>query len=145
MNTQTYAARDWSDVVLLTFVYALYLLVVTAPVGFAISAYKVYRFKRSAERSTAPLDEEVVLIATHHEWLVRTFIIALVLTMAALGNLYYGVGFVVAALTAAWWFYRLIRGAAALVAHRDMPATICTKAQCYGQVASAQSGRGRVI
>ena len=145
MNTQTYTVREWSEVVLLIFVYALYILVITAPVGFAISAYKVYRFKRLAERSTAPVDEDVLLVATHHEWLVRTFIIALVLAMAALGNLYYGVGFVVGALTVVWWFYRLIRGAVALISHRDMPATICTKAQCYGQVTPVQSGQGRVI
>ena len=145
MNTQTYTVRDWSELVLLIFVYALYVLVIASPIGFAISAYKVYRFKRLAERSSTPMDQEALLIATHHEWLVRTFIIALVLTMAALGNLYYGVGFVVGALTAVWWFYRLIRGAVALVAHRDMPATICTKAQCYGQVAPVRGDQGRVI
>ena len=134
MHTQSYNARDWSEVVLLSFVYALYILFVTAPIGLIISTYKVYRFKQSAEQSTAPLDQEAVLVATHHEWLVRTFIVALVMAMAALGTLYYLFGFVIAGIAAAWWFYRLIRGAAALVAHRDMPATICSKAQCYGQV-----------
>lgn len=134
MHTQTNNARNWSEVVLLTFVYALYILFVTAPIGLIISAYKVYRFKQLAEQSTAPLDQEAVLIATHHEWLVRTFIFALVMAMVALGTLYYMFGFVIAGIAAAWWFYRLIRGAAALVAHRDMPATICSKAQCYGQV-----------
>lgn len=134
MHTQTYNARDWSEVVLLTFVYALYILFITAPIGLIISAYKVYRFKQLAEQSTVPLDQEAVLVATHHEWLVRTFIFALVMAMAALGTLYYAFGFVIAGIAVAWWFYRLIRGAAALVAHRNMPATICSKAQCYGQV-----------
>ena len=145
MNTQTYNVREWSEVVLLTFVYALYILVITAPVGFVISAYKVYRFKRLAERSSTPLDEEVLLVATHHEWLVRTFIFSAVMAMVAAGTLYYGFGFVFGGIAVVWWFYRLIRGAVALVAHRDMPATICTKAQCYGQVTPAQSGQGRVI
>lgn len=134
MHTQTYNARDWSEVVLLTFVYALYILFITAPIGLIISAYKVYRFKQLAEQSTVPLDQEAVLVATHHEWLVRTFIFALVMAMAALGTLYYAFGFVIAGIAVAWWFYRLIRGATALVAHRHMPATICSKAQCYGQV-----------
>ena len=134
MHTQTYNARDWSEVVLLTFVYALYILFVTAPIGLIISTYKVYRFKQLAEQSAAPLDQEAVLVATHHEWLVRTFIFALVMAMVALGTLYYMFGFVIAGIAVAWWLYRLIRGAAALVAHRNMPATICSKAQCYGQV-----------
>ena len=134
MHTQTYNPRDWSEVVLLTFVYALYIFFVTAPVGAIVSAYKVYRFTRLAEQSAAPLSQETVLLATHHEWLVSTFLFAVVMAMVALGTLYYMVGFVVAGIEATWWFYRLIRGAAALVAHRNMPATICSKIQCYGQV-----------
>lgn len=96
MHAQIYNDREWSEVVLLTFVYALYILVVTAPIGFIISAFKVYRFKRLAEQSPEPLGQEGVLIATHHEWLVRTFIFMLVMAMAALGTLYYIVGFIFA-------------------------------------------------
>jgi uncharacterized membrane protein len=134
MNTLARDNIEWSEVLLLAFVYALFVLVVTSPIGFAISAYKVYRFKNLAEHSTGPLAHETVLIATHHEWLVRTFIFMVVLTMAAAGTFYYFFGFVFAAIAVAWWFYRLIRGIKALVAYQNMPAAICTRAQCYGEV-----------
>ena len=133
MNTQTYYDIEWSEVVFLSFVYALYLLLVTAPLGFIISALKVYRFKKLAEQGNEIPSKETVLIATHHEWLVRTFIGMLFMSMAALGTIYYMFGFIIAAIALTWWFYRLVRGAAALIAHREMPAAICTKAQCYGE------------
>ena len=136
MFTATYNSVKWSEVMLLSFVYALYLLVVTAPIGFVISAIKVYRFKRMAERNAEPPSQELVLIATHYEWLVRTFIFMAVLTMAAVGLAYYIVGYAIAGLAVVWWFYRLIRGVMALMSYRTMPATICTQALCYGQAES---------
>lgn len=134
MNSKLYDSIEWSEVVFLSFVYALYILVITAPLGFIISGFKVYRFKKAVEQSSEMPSQEMLLIATHHEWLVRTFIGMLFLSMAALGTIYYLFGFVIAAVALVWWFYRLVRGAASLVAHREMPATICTKAQCYGEV-----------
>lgn len=136
MFTTAYNSVKWSEVMLLSFVYALYLLVVTAPIGFVISAIKVYRFKRLAERNAEPPSQELVLIATHYEWLVRTFIFMAVLTMAAVGLAYYMVGYAIAGLAVVWWFYRLIRGVMALMSYRTMPATICTQALCYGRVES---------
>ena len=126
----------WSEVTFLTFVYALYILAVTAPIGFVISALKVYRFKKTAEKSAVPLDQEALLIATHHEWLVRTFIFMAVLVMASVGLAYYIVGYAIAGIALIWWFYRLIRGATALISHKTMPATICTQSLCYGQTES---------
>ena len=126
----------WPEVSILILAYALFILAFTAPLGFIISALKVYRFKKTAERSPGPLDKEAVLIATHHEWLVRTFIFAAVLIMAAVGLAYYIVGYAIAGLALVWWFYRLIRGASALIAHKTMPATICTQNLCYGQTES---------
>lgn len=137
MNTETYKTTDWPEVVFLAFVYALYILLVTAPIGFVISALKVYRFKNYADHHDEAPSQEMVLIATHHEWLVRTFIGMLFMSMAALGLFYYLVGFIIAIFAVGWWVYRLIKGIAALVAYREMPAPICTKAQCYGQVAGA--------
>ena len=127
---------NWSEVTFLTFVYALYILAVTAPIGFVISALKVYRFKKTAEKSAVPLDQEALLIATHHEWLVRTFIFMAVLVMASVGLAYYIVGYAIAGIALIWWFYRLIRGATALISHKTMPATICTQSLCYGQTES---------
>lgn len=137
MNTKLHETIEWSEIVLLTFVYALYLLVVTAPIGFVISALKVYQFKRVAEQGSDAISDETLLIATHHEWLVRSFISMLFLSMAALGTMYYVFGFVIAAGAVVWWFYRLVRGGSGLIAHHAMPAAICTKAQCFGQVTHA--------
>ncbi len=137
MDTKLHETIEWSEIVLLTFVYTLYILVVTAPIGFVVSALKVYQFKRVAEQGADAISHETVLIATHHEWLVRTFIGMLFMSMVALGTMFYVFGFVIAAAAVSWWFYRLIRGGSALVAHREMPAAICTKAQCFGQVTPA--------
>ena len=136
MPTLSYNSAKWSELIFLSFVYALYILVITAPLGFVISTFKVYRFKNLAERRTGPLDQELVLIATHYEWLVRTFIFMAVLTMASVGLAYYIVGYLIAGLAVAWWFYRLIRGATALITHRIMPATVCTESMCYGPAES---------
>ena len=129
-------SEKWSGIIFLSFTYALYIITVTAPIGFVISAIKVYRFKKFAEKSAEPPDQDVVLIATHYEWLVRTFIFMAVLTMAAVGLAYYIVGYAIAGLAVVWWFYRLIRGVMALMSYRTMPATICTQALCYGQAES---------
>ena len=137
MSTSTFNTTKWSELILLSFVYALYILGITAPIGFVVSAFKVYRFKRLAENASGPLDHEVVLIATHYEWLVRTFIFMAVLAMAAVGLAYYIVGYLIAGIALLWWVYRLIRGAGGLIAHRVMPATVCTQAVCYGQIESA--------
>jgi len=137
MNTKLQETVEWPEIVLLTFVYALYILVITAPVGFLISGLKVLQFKRIAEQDSSAISKETVLIATHHEWLVRTFIGMLFLSMAALGLLYYMFGFVIGAAAIVWWFYRVIRGGSTLIAHREMPAAICTKAKCFGQIKAA--------
>lgn len=125
---------EWSEIILLTFVYALYVFIVTAPIGFVISGLKVLKFKQLAKRGGSGISEEIVLTATHHEWLVRTFIGMVFLSMVALGTIYYIYGFAIAAAAIVWWFYRLIRGGSALIAHREVPAAICTKARCFGQV-----------
>jgi len=136
MSTPKNETTKWPELTFLVIVYALYILAVTAPLGFIISAYKVYRFKRLTEKRTETPTHEALLIATHYEWLVRTFIFMGVLAMAAVGLAYYIVGYVIAGIALVWWFYRLIRGATALVMHRSMPATICTQSLCYGQAES---------
>ena len=133
MSTSNHDTINWSGVIFLTFTYILYILAITAPIGFVISAVKVYRFKTLAEKSAGSMDQEVVLIATHYEWLVRTFIFTAVMAMAAAGLAYYFVGFIIGGVAAVWWVYRLIRGVMALIAHNSMPAIICTKSLCYGQ------------
>ena len=137
MPTPNDKGTKWSELFFLYLVYSLYILTVTAPIGFIISAVKVYLFKRSAEKDARSLNQEDILIATHYEWLVRTFIFLAILVMAAVGLAYYIVGYLIAGLAVLWWFYRLIRGVAALITHRIMPATVCTQSLCYGQAESA--------
>ncbi len=134
MNSQGQDSVEWFEVVFLTFIYVLYLLFVTAPIGAIISGIKVYRFKKLAEQEGATPSHEQVLAATHHEWLVRSFIVMVILMMVALGTLAYMVGYAVFWGAVIWWFYRLFRGIGALISHKEMPAQICTRAQCYGQV-----------
>jgi uncharacterized membrane protein len=139
MSTPNHSTTKWSEIILLAFVYALFLPLVTAPIGFIISAIKVYRFKRLAERSNEALDQDVILIATHHEWLVRTLIFMIILAMASIGLAYYIVGVILSGVVVIWWIYRVIRGMTALVAYKSMPATICTQAICYGQTESVKA------
>ena len=117
MVTTTYPGVRWSEVILLSFVYALFLAVVTAPLGFIVSAVKVYKFKRATESGDALPDQETLLVATHYEWLVRTFIFMGILVMATVGLAYYILGFVIAGVAVIWWFYRLIRGVVALISY----------------------------
>ena len=125
------------EVIFLAFVYGLHVIVITAPLGFAIAAYKVRQFKRLTEMSTAGLaNQETVLIATHYQWLMRTVIVAGLMMMAAVGLAYYFVGFIIGGIAAVWWFYRLVRGAMALTVHHMTLASICTQAICYGQIQS---------
>lgn len=133
MNSHVKDDVAWSEVIILSFIYALYVLFVTAPIGAVISGIKVYRFKRLAERQDSEISHEQILAATHHEWLVRSFITMVVLLMVALGTVVYMVGYAVFWGAVIWWFYRLFRGIAALISHKEMPAQICTRAQCYGQ------------
>ena len=139
MSTPNHSTVKWSEIILLTFVYALFIPLVTAPIGFVISAIKVYRFKKLAESSNEALDQDVILIATHHEWLVRTFIFMFILAMASIGLAYYIVGIALSGVVVIWWIYRVIRGLTALVAYKTMPATICTEAICYGQAGSLKT------
>ena len=134
--TMTTKSATWRELTFLSLVYALYILAVTAPIGFIISAIKVYLFKKASEKDPTALDQETVLIATHYEWLVRTFIFMGILIMASVGLAYYILGIVIAGLSLVWWFYRIIRGAVALISHKAMPATICTQSLCYGQTES---------
>lgn len=126
----------WTDILSLAIVYASFILVVTAPIGFIISAIKVYRFKNMAKGSTAPINVDTLLMATHYEWLVRTFLSTAIAAMAAIGLSYYILGFIIGGFALMWWLYRLIRGIAALISYRPMPAIICTQAVCYNQTLS---------
>ena len=128
------SAISAAEICLLVVVYLLHILIVTAPIGFVIAAYKVYCFKISAEQRGADLiDQEQQLIATHYQWLMRTLIFTVLMLMAAVGLAYYFVGFVIGGIAIAWWLYRLTFGFKALLMHQMTSAIICAGPICYGQ------------
>lgn len=124
---------DWMEVITLSFVYALYLLIATSPLGLLISLYKLYHFKHAVEKGGEQPSPEEVLIATHHEWLIRTFFMMFIFVGISVGSLYYGIGYIILTAAVIWWYYRVIRGIGALISHHEMTAPICTKIQCYNQ------------
>lgn len=101
--------------------YVLYLLLFTAPVGFIVNLLRLRDFKRLPDAEQATLPEALGVIRSHHEWLMRTFIVTVVLAMIGLGLLYYAVGYLVWGIAALWWIYRLARGVVSLIGTRPMP------------------------
>ncbi|KAF0192954.1 MAG: chaperone protein dnaJ [Gammaproteobacteria bacterium] len=104
--------------------YLLYLLLFTAPIGFVISLINTRKFKKLTESEVAALPEVLTTLRTHHEWLVRTFIAAVVVGMMGFGSLYYGIGYVLWGGVGLWWIYRIARGIVSLIGTRPMPVWI---------------------
>lgn len=116
-----HTAHPRAELSLLWFEYLLYALVAPAFIGAAISWVKTRAYEAGGSQEDEPWSPEDLLLATHHVWLKRTFIAALLLCLVAIGTVNYGPGYAVAVGTAAWWVYRVVRGAAALAAGRPLP------------------------
>ena len=126
----------WSEVRFLIGVYTLYILTITAPLGFIICVLKVVAFKRAVQKNARSVDHEAVFIATHCEWLMRSLVVIPVIAIMGVGLAGYIGWYIVAGAVLTWWFYRLYRGVKSLILYRLMPADICTRALCYGQLES---------
>jgi len=100
---------------------SLYVLLVPALLGFALSASKLIQYRRMATDRYAAMANDVNIYWGHHLWLFRTFIITIVLSMAAMGTVYYGYGYVIAAGAVVWWMYRMVRGIASLFSFHMVP------------------------
>lgn len=100
--------------------YAMYVLVIPAFVGYGLAAWQSRKLNRAGD---SPSDTRLLLLS-HLEWLKRTFVAALFFGMVAIGTVYYGWGYLVAAAIALWFAYRVVRGLFTLVGNRPVPAVL---------------------
>ena len=110
-----------SETLVLWMTYLLYLLFAPALVGFGIN-YFASKSHDQPSKQPRLSSENSELIFSHHQWLMRTFVFVSAFVMIGIGTSYLGVGYLIAALAIAWWFYRVIKGMVAFAHHRHMPA-----------------------
>ena len=101
--------------------YFFYLLIIPALLGLMINIYETYRYNKTSNSNPQKVDETLFEINLHHHWLMRTFIVVMLMTMASIGTMFYGYGYVLAFGTILWWFYRIFRGMFALTQHKTLP------------------------
>jgi uncharacterized membrane protein len=99
----------------------LYILVVPAILGVVISLTMLYQYRHLSTERYAAMADDVTMFWGHHLWLFRTFIITITFSMASLGTIYYGYGYVLAAGVVVWWMYRILRGVTSLFTFHPVP------------------------
>ena len=119
-NAYNYLFDSQTNVLWMT--YWMYILIIPAIVGFIVNSFKSREFKSIylAEKNNTT-KETVGLIASHHQWLIRSFTTFVVLSMIAVGTIFVGVGYVVAVAAVVWWIISLARGMYALTVRKPMP------------------------
>lgn len=120
MNVATLTSHRYQSLMLWV-IYCLYLLTLPSIIGAFISWLEVRKTEKQLAEHNTPMDEASQIIDSHHHWLIRTFVICLVLSMCAIGTTYYGVGYVVGLATILWWYFRVIKGMVRLYENRPMP------------------------
>ena len=78
-----------SETAMLWLSYFLFILLITAPIGALISAFKSRQYKQLTRHGSDRDASEYAFLASHHRWLVHTFISTAILAMMALGTIYY--------------------------------------------------------
>jgi len=111
-----------SQVLIVWMSYVLYLMFVPALFGFLASYIASRIHDKSMSDHSAARHEISEVIASHYQWLIRTFIFVSAFVMMGIGTSYYGVGYFVAIAAILWWFYRVIKGMVAFAFRRRMPA-----------------------
>ena len=101
--------------------YFFYLLIFPALLGLIINIIEAYRFKKTNTNNQLEVDKTLFELNLHHHWLMRTFIVVVLMAMASIGTMFYGYGYVLAFGTILWWFYRIFRGMLALTQHKILP------------------------
>lgn len=109
-----------SETSVLVLTYILYVLLITAPIGFFISFYKTMYFRNKEKRGHF-LDEEMKLASSHYEWLSQTFVLTLLMGMTAIGTAFYFIGYLVGVFAIGYWLIRLGRGVMRLIEHKATP------------------------
>jgi len=118
MKTDSYDAkqRGW---VWLT--YVLHILLVPAAVAAVINALKIREYAQPAARDNVQHRDLTGVLATHHQWLLRTFLISLFFLAMGYGTIYYGVGYLLGIGAVIWWLYRMVRGVVMYAENKPMP------------------------
>lgn len=104
--------------------YVLHMLIVTAPIAALINALCIREYKRhwcEPEVQAKPL---LLYLTSHHQWLLTTFFVTVLLAMVTVGTIGSGFGVLVAIAAVIWWIYRMIKGVAELVKHHAVPLAV---------------------
>jgi len=118
MNTDRY---DKSQRAILWITYILHILLFPAAVGAIINAVKIREYGKPATTEDSQREDSTKVLKTHHQWLLRTFLISLFFLAMGYGTMYYGVGYILAIGAVVWWIYRMIRGLIGCAEKRPMP------------------------
>ena len=119
MNSARYV-RTQRLIVLLT--YCLHILLVPAALGALVNAVKIRQYRAATtDDANAGAGPATLFFLSHHQWLLRTFLIALFFAAMGSGTLYYGVGYAVLICVLLWWIYRMLRGLVRYAENKPMP------------------------
>ena len=118
---RTVCTVDKKQSVILWISYLSYLLFFPACVGCIVSHLKAKQYRYCLELDEVAGKSELTVMASHHNWLVRTFIFVSVFVMVGIGTMFYGVGYIVVLVALLWWFFRVFQGLWYLLANKPMP------------------------
>jgi uncharacterized membrane protein len=117
MNTDRYIRMQR---LIMLLAYGLHLLLLTSAMGALINAFKIRQYDKGTD-TVERRRGTTALLASHHQWLLRTFLISLFFLAMGFGTLYYGVGYVLLFGAALWWVYRMLRGLVRYAENKPMP------------------------
>lgn len=66
-------------------------------------------------------DTQSVFIRSHHRWLLRTFWFGLLWSIIATVLMVIGIGFLIYAVVAVWYIYRIVRGILSFSERKPLP------------------------
>ncbi len=110
-----------SQRLILWIAYGLHILLFPALLGAIINIIKLREYKKLTANHGAEPPPFMVFLISHHQWLLKTFIVFFILLAISVGTSYYGVGYVVAAGSVAWWIYRMARGVLDAAEGKQLP------------------------
>lgn len=108
---------------LLWFNYFTYLLMFPAIIGLVVSVVN----SNMREQLGLPMTDVELpndMVESHYQWQIRTFVIGVLMSMASIGTIYYGVGYFLAVISVLYWFFRIIHGMYRLATNQPMPGAV---------------------
>ena len=118
MTTDHY---DKSQRLILWVTYVLHILLFPAALGAIINAFKIREYGKTTDVGDVQHQSSTLLLKTHHQWLLRTFLISLLFMAMGYGTMYYGVGYILGIGAVLWWIYRMVRGLIGCIERKPMP------------------------